>query len=474
MIIRSFPKSLRARTPSTPRNLLQVTKYPRSFLFSLILSILSIFTVATLLRQSNVTSVGMEMAEARLSSVILEPEFDFFLSACVIVRQSSDTIAEFIVRNFMAGVDHFYVYGDDADDPAEVVRLRKIFSAFHGIVTYINNGRDAPLDEEEPGNYVQMRMYRHCLEEFGSMSKWMTFIDSDEFFETYSLPAIETDPLKDSRRAFIHDILSSHEAFRVLCVRWRSALTNGRMLPPQKGELLHDMFPETCKISQVDNGKLAYKKTILQTKFVNLKETPKLDVAIHKGFSFRGPHLHSNLNCKADLGKHLEPAMHLVHYWSRDLTSYLRKIKRGRPRKTVPARTLKDLFFREEICDPDGVRSSSSIRYEEVKKFLYKVPFIADVKMTLPSVEALLGVGTEKTLEDQKKGEHVQLCQENVEIMLNALSEGREFANAKYCYARNSTACSVLEEGKPLRWPFPWAEYLTNCDAGMKNEEFFL
>ncbi|PXF44580.1 hypothetical protein BWQ96_05657 [Gracilariopsis chorda] len=374
---------------------------------------------------------------------------------------------EFLVRNYAAGVDHFYIYGDDDDDFEEINRLRQIFSFLGDIVTYIPHGRAAPTDREDPQRYVQMRMYRHCLQKYGRRSKWMTFIDTDEFFETYALSQIESNSTNRNRRAFLHDILTSYDYLPVLCVRWKSALTNGRILPPRSGEFLHDMFPRACKILIGNNGKLSAKKTILQTKYVDLERSPRYDEGLHKGFVFQGPGSNGNISCKAHLGKNLEPPIHIVHYWSRDLSSFLRKIRRGRPRKTVPSRTLYDLFEREQMCEADGVTSSADIRNGHITGLLRNFPLSYYPQLRLASAEMALGSSSLQQVRN------VSLCENHVRYLVARISEGKDFLNSKYCEERPSEACKLFLSSPFMKWPFPWAEYLMSCDEISDEERFF-
>ncbi|CAN8071090.1 unnamed protein product [Agarophyton chilense] len=352
---------------------------------------------------------------------------------------------EFLIRNYGAGVDHFYIYGDDGDNPEEMKRMLQILKWLDGLVTYIPHGRAAPEDVEDPKSYVQMRMYRHCLQKFGASSKWMTFIDTDEFFETHALQQIEIDPSKRYKRAFLHDILEKYDFLPVLCVRWKSSLTNGRIVPPKFGESLHDLFPRTCRILVGDNGHLSARKTILQPRYVDLNLSPRYDEGIHKGFIFRGPGLRTNVTCKAHLGKKLEPPIHLVHYWSRDLSSFLRKIRRGRPRETVPTRTLYDLFERESMCEAEHMSSSADIRHEHISALLRSFP--VSYKSTVDPASPEMAMGY-----NQSSNSNVTLCEHhtsygghfhglNTSVIVQLIPMMK---NTLYNEKRFATNCSAL------------------------------
>lgn len=434
-------------------------KYFRRLLLCL-LTLLAFLTVAfnSLDSQWRSASVAAELRYSRISDVVREPHFQYFLSACVIVRESSDLMGEFLVRNHAAGVDHFFIYGDD-DDPSEMSRLQIIFNALQGVVTYIPHGRAAPTDKENPDNYVQMRMYRHCLQEFGPLSKWVALIDTDEFFETSSLPFSYRAAPSRLHRTFLHDVLSAHEMIPVLCVRWKTALTNGRLHPPRQGETLRNSFSQTCR-SQVNNKeKLALRKMILQPHFVDMEASPKLDVAIHKGFSFKGDM--KKLHCKWGLVHEVEPPIYLIHYWSRDLSSYLRKIHRGRPRRNVPVRNLGDLFLRESLCNLEENVRQLRVIAEHEQKIIEKLPFFPPSQEGLASPDLAIGNQTNSPF---------TFCKKRVSRLISEISAGNHFSNVAYCDHRESDACSKFHTVNHMSWPFPWAEYITNSDP-MENED---
>lgn len=423
-----------------------------------------LLTVALIALYSQWTSVSIiaELRRARVSDVVLDPQFQHFLSACVIVRESSDLIGEFLIMNYAAGVDHFFIYDDD-DDPVEKARIRKIFTALNGLVTYIPNGREAPTDDENP-NYVQMRMYRHCLQEFGHRSKWVSLIDTDEFFDTFSLRFSLEPGRKISRRAFLHDVLSAHDIVPILCVRWKTALTNGRLQFPKQGETLSDLFPRTCKVQVNNKEKLALRKMILQPHFVDMKHSPKLDVAIHKGFSFTGQM--KKLKCKSGLLHDLEPPIYLIHYWSRDLSSYLRKIRRGRPRRNSPPRNLGDLFLRESMCNLETNAGSSQVRTAYLRRLIRSLPFFPPSQELLAPAELAVGINYSNS--------SILLNKKRLSRLITEISFGKDFANGAYCKNRESEACSLHKRENYLSWPFPWAEYLTNFNELQNEDNLFI
>lgn len=424
----------------------------------LVLSSLAInLTIPALKRPSIVSN----LKSSRSSNLVADFEFRHYLSACVIVRESSDILGEFLVRNYLAGVDHFFIYGDDSD-PSEVQRLKILFQAFNGIVTYLEHGRQAPSDEEDPENYVQMRMYRHCVQKFGMSSKWVTLIDSDEFFETSSSSFFDHSEDRKLHHAFLHDVLKSHEMTPVLCVRWKTALTNGRIQPLKQGETIHESFPNTCKTRENNSKKLALRKMILQPRFVDLERTPKQDVAIHKGFRFSGPM--KKLHCKWGLLHGMEPPIHLIHYWSRDLCSFLKKIRRGRPRKGVPMRNLSDLLIRESACVEERGKWYKKARVEAEKRLLLQLPVFPERKSPLGGLNSAIG---------NQNSSIFRFSEQRMSRLISEIAMGSLFSNEAYCENRESVACASSKKRNYSKWPFPWVEYITSSKSMANEDRFF-
>jgi Glycosyltransferase family 92 len=91
-----------------------------------------------------------------------------YLSVCAIYRDEEHYLREWIEFHRLVGVERFFLYNNlSLDDHREV--LAPYIEA--GIVTLT----DWP---EEPG---QMSAYEHCLATFADDSRWIAFLDLDEF-----------------------------------------------------------------------------------------------------------------------------------------------------------------------------------------------------------------------------------------------------------------------------------------------------
>lgn len=96
----------------------------------------------------------------------------YFLSICAIVRNEAPYIAEWIEFHKLQGVEHFYIYHNTRyleDDLATWLILDNYEE--RGVIRQMQ-WRDFP---------GQFTAYNYCLENHGSESEWIAFIDVDEF-----------------------------------------------------------------------------------------------------------------------------------------------------------------------------------------------------------------------------------------------------------------------------------------------------
>ena len=91
-----------------------------------------------------------------------------YLSVCAIYKDEAPYLAEWVEFHRLVGVEQFFLYDNRSSDNHREVLAPQIEE---GVVTI----RDWP---QHPG---QMPAYRHCLEMHRGDSRWIAFIDVDEF-----------------------------------------------------------------------------------------------------------------------------------------------------------------------------------------------------------------------------------------------------------------------------------------------------
>lgn len=216
-----------------------------------------------------------------------------FVAACVVVKSAGDLLHEFLIRNYLAGVDHFFLYDDNSGSLHDLEQLPQLLRQFAPILTinnaalldkylvYHSSSTSLIADSIFPWNsHVQKRANFDCFSRYGNRTQWMIPMDVDEFFE-HRLDA-DHEPSRRfslSRRnthvPILHRALARvQKTSPVLVLRWRSVLSNGRLLPQRPGlELLSDTYPLHCgdnlNISNpLATGQLFCAKTLVQTRYV--------------------------------------------------------------------------------------------------------------------------------------------------------------------------------------------------------------
>ena len=94
--------------------------------------------------------------------------FKYYLSLTMCVKDERDYIVEWLEYYLLQGVDHFYIYNNNGTDDTEDIIKPYIDQ---GIVTWT----------EYPGLKKQALIYNDAVEKYKNETRWMGFIDVDEF-----------------------------------------------------------------------------------------------------------------------------------------------------------------------------------------------------------------------------------------------------------------------------------------------------
>jgi hypothetical protein len=156
-----------------------------------------------------------------------------------IVKNEAQYIQEWLYFHSMLGVKHFYIYDNNSSDStAELLRR------YNSVTTIA-----WPQEEAK----TQRVAYAHALTTFGSESRWMVFIDADEF-------------VFPTRYDTLPEALSKYEDLPGLVVPWRMFGHSGHRTRP--AGLVIENYTKTVQlphpqISQRDYGFLRKVKSIV-------------------------------------------------------------------------------------------------------------------------------------------------------------------------------------------------------------------
>ncbi|MCE1252382.1 MAG: glycosyltransferase family 92 protein, partial [Anaerolineae bacterium] len=218
-----------------------------------------------------------------------------YLSLCLICKDENDYLPEWLDYHILMGVDRFYIYDNESK-----ISLRDT------LADYITRGWVVLMDIG--GRGAQIFAYDHCLQTYGANTRWMGFIDTDEFL-------VPKNALK------LPELLKDYEAYGGLAVSsifFGSGQNEGR---PQGGQITgytwatHPTFFENNMI-----------KSIVQPSKTLLPNSPH-------DFLYKDNHWCVNERfLRVDYQRfpnHVEK-IQLNHYFCRSKSEIRQKLNRGR------------------------------------------------------------------------------------------------------------------------------------------------
>ena len=150
------------------------------------------------------------------------------VSICAIFKNEAPYLREWIEFNHLIGIEHFYMYNNNSEDEFLSVLQPYIED---GLVTLV----------QWPHNQMQMESYKDCIEKYASETKWLGFIDIDEFI----VPKF-TDTIYDFLKPFEKKTGSVN-------IYWRLYGTSGLMDRDLNGLVSEDFtvcWPKYCDIGK--------------------------------------------------------------------------------------------------------------------------------------------------------------------------------------------------------------------------------
>lgn len=122
-----------------------------------------------------------------------------YLSACLMVKDEALYLHEWLKYHFQLGFDHVYLYDNESTD--QTIEVAKLF------------GNKVTI-ERVFGTAKQYETYSKCMVFHGDETRWLAFIDTDEFV----VP----------KKATLLDTLEPYEPYGGLCVHWVLFGDNGQ------------------------------------------------------------------------------------------------------------------------------------------------------------------------------------------------------------------------------------------------------
>jgi hypothetical protein len=211
------------------------------------------------------------------------------LAVCAIFREEAPFLDEWIRFHLGVGVEHFFLYNNFSTDAYAAVLAPWIE---RGVVTL----------KDWPVRVGQLPAYRHCLRRARASSRWVAFIDIDEFLFS---------PLMRD----IRPILREHADVSGVTV-WQVFFGSGghdrRPEAPVTFSYLKCAGPGQTTVKTIANPRMVYKVGVHLTKFWGGKEAHDTQ--------------------RRSIAQGLEPVLDKLrvnHYWSRSIEDLETKVARG-------------------------------------------------------------------------------------------------------------------------------------------------
>lgn len=163
-----------------------------------------------------------------LTTRVKNEDKKYNISICAVFKNEATYLREWIEFNHIVGIEHFYLYNNNSED--DYISVLKPYVE-KGLVTLI----------DWPHNQRQMECYKSCIASFAPETKWLGFIDIDEFIVPKS-----TDSVYEFLRPF-------EKKAAAVKVYWRLFGTSGRLERDLDGLVCEDFtvcWPKYCDIGK--------------------------------------------------------------------------------------------------------------------------------------------------------------------------------------------------------------------------------
>ena len=240
-------------------------------------------------------SIKKLLSKLHSSNADQPTENEYYLSLCCIVKDENDYLAEWLDYHREIGVEHVYIYDNGSKAP-----VRDVINAlgYSDVVTVTGI----------PGQNMHVKAYQHCLDNFGYKSRWIGFIDMDEFI----VPKNES--------ANLPQLLEKYSTYGGLGLSWLIFGSNNHIEKPAGSQL--ENFTMRSEVSFPPNRHI---KSIVQPRYVQSAYKSHC-FKFKPGYACVNEHFVPIEEALADVSI---DTIQLNHYYCRSLEEYRQKVERG-------------------------------------------------------------------------------------------------------------------------------------------------
>ncbi|WCT12742.1 glycosyltransferase family 92 protein [Mucilaginibacter jinjuensis] len=248
----------------------------------------------------------------------------YYLSIGCIVKDEDEYLEEWINYHLKIGVQHFFIYDNQSTKPVKQLMKELNLSQYVTVV---------PI----AGEVKQLVAYTNCIKRFRIISRWIAFIDVDEFIVPKlthgNLPAL----------------LKEYEAYGGLAINWQMFGSAGHV--KRTGKPVVESFLQRAEKDFHINRHV---KSIVQPVHVKSVHDPH-------SFIYRAPYYAVNENFNRVVDAFSDPSVDKVqinHYYCKSFDQFQDKMKRGYSDRKVE-RTIDRFYYHD--TDTNEVEDISAL-----------------------------------------------------------------------------------------------------------------
>lgn len=277
---------------------------------------------------------------------LTKSERECHTSIVLIAKDEDEDIEEWLEYHMLMGIEHFYIYDNDSKDS-----FKKVLEPYikEGIVTY----------KWFPGPLMQLEAYNHAITNYKHDTRYMAFIDADEFIVSMdgrSIPELVEEIINDYENG-TYKIPGSAAG---IGLNWRNYGTSGYEDRPQ-GLLTSTHVMRT----RDDNEVNCHIKVICNPRAgAHFDYTPH-NCLYDKGYytiSENGSYIPNAFFFDSRCDK-----LRINHYYMKSASEFYAKLKRGWPiwKQEDPTDEWIDQMYRGRVDECNQVEDSILVKYAD-------------------------------------------------------------------------------------------------------------
>src|SRR3989338_1037120 len=188
-------------------------------------------------------------------------EFKYEMGVCAIFKNEAKYLKEWIEYHILMGVEIFYLYNNNSNDNPEIVLKGYIEQ---GIVKYHNYTLNLGISKYPEPWCRDDYPYNNCTEKYKNETKWIAYIDVDEFIVLY-------------QNKKLPEFMKEYANYAALAINWVMFGSSGNYMEPE-GLVIENYTLRQTK----DHGANKLTKSIVNPRKISKWQGPHLPVTQHK------------------------------------------------------------------------------------------------------------------------------------------------------------------------------------------------